>query len=879
MKHFRSIVLIAILNSTCLFAQQSFFPIGLFDTWKEYAHVNPNETNLDQIHANSAFNVVQSYAYYNLFGSGTYADVKSFLDTANSYGLKVLLCTPFTHQGNSQPSFQLKSYSDANSLIDYTASHAALYGYYIADEPMDPTSPSTFVSSYNMTLAYDSLRNHAMTNGHKIPMTFSLNDYNVDSQYWAWNSYNSGADFVLNDTYINHNNSAPSYNWVKILHKYDDIVNHNEAVQALINVEPNTINPGPPITYGTVRNTWNELRFQTYTAIIHGAQGVWYYGYFETYNPPQLNWTSSSLYFMDTLAPVSKQLSQNVSLLCGTKIGDCRWGIRSGYSFATSTDSIEYVIKQSGSTYMIIVANISSVQKNSVHLYLKTLPTNSSTLTLKKSTTCKQLSENSASPYDSTSFAVVNGVLTDNFAPYSVHVYRFSNAAGNSQAYQYRATKVTNNANGYWLYQGGNGTVPDSTFFRNFSPPTDSYWQVTAITYGDYDGDGIDERITALSSYDRWATQVILDRPDGSYIILYNKDGNGAGDLNNDYNYFSALASGDFDGNGIDEFRATKVKNGVNGYWLYQGGNGTLPSNLSLNANIPYTDSYWQVTAITYGDYNGDGKDERITAFSTWDRYATQVILDKPDGSYIVLYNKSGSANVSNYFSALASGDFDGNKIDEYRATKVTKNANGYWLYQGGNGALPDSTLFQNFSPPTNSYWQVTAITYGDYNGDGKDERITAFSTWDKYETQLVLDKPDGSYAVLYEKYGSANGSNYISALASGYFVTGHGGEAHIETGINSSVNNTAQSFSLGQNFPNPFNPATKLSYSIPKVANVKILVYDAIGREILTLIKGEQQPGYYEVDLEMSKFASGVYFYKLQAGDFIAFKKMLLLK
>lgn len=158
-----------------------------------------------------------------------------------------------------------------------------------------------------------------------------------DISSWSWHSYNLGTDFVINDTYINHNNSHQSSNWVKLLHKYDDLLNHNQSVQALISVEAG----GTPPTHGAVRNTWDELRFQTYTAIIHGVQGVWYYGYYETYNPPQVNWKSSSAYFVDTLAPLSKQLSQIVNLLSGTRIGDLRWGDRSGYSFATSTDSIE----------------------------------------------------------------------------------------------------------------------------------------------------------------------------------------------------------------------------------------------------------------------------------------------------------------------------------------------------------------------------------------------------------------------------------------------------------------------------------------------------------------------------------------------------------
>ncbi len=418
-----------ILNSDCLLAQQNFFPIGIFDTWKQYAHVNANQTNLDEISANSGFNVIQSYGYYNLVDGGTLSDVKLFLDTAYSRGFKVLLCTPFSSSDTSRPFLELGSYSAAINLIEFTKNHPALYGFYIADEPNDRSMKNgvmtKFISSDHLKLAHDTLLYHAKNNfGQTIPMFISLADGSTpDISSWSWHSYNLGTDFVINDTYINHNNSHQSSNWVKLLHKYDDLLNHNQSVQALISVEAG----GTPPTHGAVRNTWDELRFQTYTAIIHGVQGVWYYGYYETYNPPQVNWKSSSAYFVDTLAPLSKQLSQIVNLLSGTRIGDLRWGDRSGYSFATSTDSIEYVIKLSGSTYLIIVANISSIQKNSAHFYLNTLPTNSATTALKQSINCAKLSENSTSPTANTFLTIVNGVLTDTFAPYSVHVYTFSN--------------------------------------------------------------------------------------------------------------------------------------------------------------------------------------------------------------------------------------------------------------------------------------------------------------------------------------------------------------------------------------------------------------------------------------------------------------------
>ena len=97
------------------------------------------------------------------------------------------------------------------------------------------------------------------------------------------------------------------------------------------------------------------------------------------------------------------------------------------------------------------------------------------------------------------------------------------------------------------------------------------------------------------------------------------------------------------------------------------------------------------------------------------------------------------------------------------------------------------------------------------------------------------------------------------------------------------------EKFELEQNYPNPFNPVTTIKYSIPSIQNpqlgeargglVQLKVYDVLGNEVATLVNKNQQPGNYEVNFKASNLASGVYYYKLSAGNFIQTKKMLLLK
>ena len=92
-------------------------------------------------------------------------------------------------------------------------------------------------------------------------------------------------------------------------------------------------------------------------------------------------------------------------------------------------------------------------------------------------------------------------------------------------------------------------------------------------------------------------------------------------------------------------------------------------------------------------------------------------------------------------------------------------------------------------------------------------------------------------------------------------------------------IESTPHTFKLNNNYPNPFNPSTKISYSIPKQSKVTLKIFDIIGNEISTVVNEEKPVGIYEVEFDASKLVSGVYFYKLQAGNFIETKKMILLR
>ena len=105
------------------------------------------------------------------------------------------------------------------------------------------------------------------------------------------------------------------------------------------------------------------------------------------------------------------------------------------------------------------------------------------------------------------------------------------------------------------------------------------------------------------------------------------------------------------------------------------------------------------------------------------------------------------------------------------------------------------------------------------------------------------------------------------------------GNKNEVLTGISNENSIKITEYKLVQNYPNPFNPSTTIKYQIPKESFVTIKVYDAIGREVATLVNKQQSVGYYNLNFNAANLSSGIYFYRISAGNYTAVKKMLLLK
>jgi hypothetical protein len=98
-------------------------------------------------------------------------------------------------------------------------------------------------------------------------------------------------------------------------------------------------------------------------------------------------------------------------------------------------------------------------------------------------------------------------------------------------------------------------------------------------------------------------------------------------------------------------------------------------------------------------------------------------------------------------------------------------------------------------------------------------------------------------------------------------------------SGIRNLNNDIPKTFALEQNYPNPFNPSTHIKFQLPRAEFVTITIFDMLGKKVETLVSERKNAGYYDVSFDGTSLASGMYFYKIEAGNFTDTKKMILIK
>ncbi len=142
--------------------------------------------------------------------------------------------------------------------------------------------------------------------------------------------------------------------------------------------------------------------------------------------------------------------------------------------------------------------------------------------------------------------------------------------------------------------------------------------------------------------------------------------------------------------------------------------------------------------------------------------------------------------------------------------------------------------------------------------------------------SDILLPKQVGYYKI-------DQGSNKICLAGNRIYSINENGLTILKNDLITNMKNETKSlptqYSLSQNYPNPFNPSTMIKFGIPKESNVTLEVYNLLGQEVTQLVNQQLKAGYHEVEFNNSNLTSGIYFYRLQAGEFADTKKMLLLR
>ena len=211
-------------------------------------------------------------------------------------------------------------------------------------------------------------------------------------------------------------------------------------------------------------------------------------------------------------------------------------------------------------------------------------------------------------------------------------------------------------------------------------------------------------------------------------------------------------------------------------------------------------------------------------------------------------------------------------KIDNffYKSFSVTVdhnfNAFNYWAGQYSDGVIYIDSVYVDYFYRRNS--TVTPVT----RVKGLRNELT-----ENYYFRIYLDTSLIKYGYKFNYRITAKDKALIPEYSfspdTGYY------EAQYEPTSISGEFPQNISFSLEQNYPNPFNPNTVISYSLPVASNVKLFIFNTLGQEVKTLVSEYNHAGIHSINFNATDLPSGIYYYKIEAGEFSQIKKMILLK
>lgn len=291
-----------------------------------------------------------------------------------------------------------------------------------------------------------------------------------------------------------------------------------------------------------------------------------------------------------------------------------------------------------------------------------------------------------------------------------------------------------------------------------------------------------------------------------------------------------------------------------------------------------------------YTNFDDSGNNNRIGISTHFYSYSYNT---PPDENYIILrtaLNNSTDQTIENLYAGFFI-DWD-IPAEDYANNRTLYDAEGNFAYaynvNNPNVYVGTALISHNnfgFYPIKNDASTGEVILF-DGNGFTDIEKYITLSSG------LVNGSPvsgDISYVVSGGPFSIASrqtesvafaiaAASTLSELRSSIVRSREKYKNNIPTGVEKTEERPTD-FNLAQNFPNPFNPSTKIEYSIPSEGFVTLKVYDILGREIKTLVSEVQEPGKYRVDFNGSDLSSGIYFYILKTGNNIKSAKMVLVK
>jgi photosystem II stability/assembly factor-like uncharacterized protein len=288
----------------------------------------------------------------------------------------------------------------------------------------------------------------------------------------------------------------------------------------------------------------------------------------------------------------------------------------------------------------------------------------------------------------------------------------------------------------------------------------------------------------------------------------------------------------------------------------------TARSQVFKTTNIGAT--WTPISGGTYGTISqmAISKTEANIIFAT----SGAVVFKSTDGGLTFVTSNSG---VPNKTITSISIHPDSSKVailtqSGFGGTKIQKTTNGGANWFSINGDLPDSPINDGmiYYPGYSTSIILAATDIGVFmtNNNG--------TNW----TELANGLPNT--VAMHLDYNQASGKLRIGTHGRGVWELNG-----LLIGISNYNSNVPDKFYLKQNFPNPFNPTTKISFGIVKSGYVNLKVFDALGREVTNLVSENLKTGNYEVTFRGDNLSSGMYFYKLSVNDFTETKKMLLIK